>query len=429
MRIIYFDIDSLRPDRLGCYGYHRPVSPHIDAIARQGTRWTNCFASDVPCVPSRTALFSGRPGIVTGAVSHGGLHANPYPDPNRGFKAAWDRDSWMMCMRQAGYHCGTISSFAERHSAWHWTAGFNDIVNCGQCGHETVAEVVPLATRWLAEHGKQKNWFLHVNLWDVHVPYRSPAVALDGDPLPSWLKGVFPNHLDNLGERGPKKTFRTRGISGQLDTVDDLQHMLQSCDEAVFSVDQAVGTLYQQLEALGVVEDLVVIIAADHGENFGEWSAYAAHCTADVATARVPLIISGGGYESGAVVDGLCQHIDLASTICALVGVEQPESWRARPLPVANDPGRDYVVTSQLAQCVQRSVHWNHDDTLWGYLRTAYDYGHDLPRECVYLPAATPSTPLDQKDRLDDGRRMLDDYVTGHRTEHGDPWDAICAAR
>ena len=69
MRILYVDVDSLRPDHLGCYGYHRPTSPVIDGIAREGVRFTNYFASDSPCVPSRAALFSGRPGIRNGIVA------------------------------------------------------------------------------------------------------------------------------------------------------------------------------------------------------------------------------------------------------------------------------------------------------------------------------------------------------------------------
>ena len=57
MRIIYFDIDTLRPDHLGCYGYHRDTSPNIDKIAEEGSIFTNCYTSDAPCLPSRASLF------------------------------------------------------------------------------------------------------------------------------------------------------------------------------------------------------------------------------------------------------------------------------------------------------------------------------------------------------------------------------------
>ena len=76
MRILYLDLDSLRPDHLGCYGYHRDTSPNIDRIAREGVTFTECYCSDSPCLPSRTALMSGRFGIHTGAVTHGGTAAD-----------------------------------------------------------------------------------------------------------------------------------------------------------------------------------------------------------------------------------------------------------------------------------------------------------------------------------------------------------------
>jgi hypothetical protein len=54
MRILYIDIDTLRPDHLGCYGYHRNTSPNIDRLAASGLRFTNVHASDTPCLPSHT---------------------------------------------------------------------------------------------------------------------------------------------------------------------------------------------------------------------------------------------------------------------------------------------------------------------------------------------------------------------------------------
>ncbi|MGH7084855.1 MAG: sulfatase-like hydrolase/transferase, partial [Acetobacteraceae bacterium] len=54
MKILYIDIDSLRPDHLGCYGYPRATSPTIDRLASEGTRFENVMTSDSPCLPSRT---------------------------------------------------------------------------------------------------------------------------------------------------------------------------------------------------------------------------------------------------------------------------------------------------------------------------------------------------------------------------------------
>src|SRR5690349_1376835 len=128
MRILYIDIDSLRPDHLGCYGYHRRTSPNIDRVAAAAVRFDNCHVSDAPCLPSRTALWSGRFGIHTGVITHGGTAAEPFiQGPHRGFKSRLGLTSWMHCLRQAGLKTVTVSPFGERHSAWHWYAGFSEI--------------------------------------------------------------------------------------------------------------------------------------------------------------------------------------------------------------------------------------------------------------------------------------------------------------
>ena len=76
VRILYLDIDTLRADHLGCAGYHRDTTPNIDALAADGVRFANVYASDVPCLPSRTALITGAFGIRNGVVNHGGAAAD-----------------------------------------------------------------------------------------------------------------------------------------------------------------------------------------------------------------------------------------------------------------------------------------------------------------------------------------------------------------
>ena len=99
LRIIYFDIDSLRPDHLGCYGYHRATSPNVDRIASDGLRAENYYVSDAPCLPSRTAMWSGRFGIHNGVINHGGVASEPFDDgAARGFRSTIGQTSWMRCL-------------------------------------------------------------------------------------------------------------------------------------------------------------------------------------------------------------------------------------------------------------------------------------------------------------------------------------------
>ena len=76
MRILFIDIDTLRPDHMGCYGYSRNTTPNMDQVCREGIRFDQYYCSDAPCLPSRASLVSGMFGIHNGAVGHGGTAAD-----------------------------------------------------------------------------------------------------------------------------------------------------------------------------------------------------------------------------------------------------------------------------------------------------------------------------------------------------------------
>ena len=173
MRILYIDIDSQRPDHLGCYGYHRNTSPNIDAIVARGVRFDNYYVTDAPCLPSRTAMWSGRFGIHTGVINHGGAAADwANEGRGRGFRNSLGFTGWMRSLQLLGMKTVTVSPFGERHSAFHWYAGFNEIHNTGGGGLERADEIAPVAIDWIKRNGRGDNWFLHVNMWDPHTPYR-----------------------------------------------------------------------------------------------------------------------------------------------------------------------------------------------------------------------------------------------------------------
>ena len=119
MRIVFFDLDTLRPDHLGCYGYFRNTSPNIDSIAAEGVRFDNYYCSDAPCLPSRSALSSGLFGIHNGAVGHGGTAADQtLQGEDRGFRSRFSRTNLFQQFRNAGLHTVSISTFAERHTSY-----------------------------------------------------------------------------------------------------------------------------------------------------------------------------------------------------------------------------------------------------------------------------------------------------------------------
>lgn len=425
MRILYIDIDALRPDHLGCYGYHRNTSPQIDALASEGTRFNQYYCSDAPCLPSRTALYAGMFGIQTGVVGHGGTAADPRLEGrNRGFRDRLESEALATCLNErAGLHVAQISPFAHRHAARQFMAGFNEIHNTGMGGLESAEMVQPLLEKWLNENASKDNWYLHVNYWDVHTPYRVPLdypCPFEGEPIADWLT---PDLLSQQRGRPAPHGARELGMFtdannchyprplGELETYEDLTDWINGYDTAIRYVDDHIGRIVELLKAAGIYEDTVIVISADHGENQGELGLYGEHATADAITCRIPMIIKGPGVRAGAEDNGLHYHLDFAPTLAEWLGFSAPDSWNGESylpsLLQGIDTGRSYLVLSQCAHVCQRSVRFDN----YLYIKTYHDGYHLFPREMLFDLEADPHEQCnlaEQKPQLcDKGLRIL----------------------
>jgi choline-sulfatase len=441
MRILMIDIDTLRPDHLGCYGYSRNTSPNIDRIASQAVRFENNYVSDAPCLPSRSALWSGRTGFHTGVINHGGTAADPFIEgPARGFRDQYDRTGWISLLARAGLYPVTVSPFGERHSAWWWYAGFKEIYNPGKGGVELADDVTPLALDWIQRNAKKDNWFLHVNYWDPHTPYRTPEAfgnLFEKDPLPQWLTeevrqqmwaGYGPHSAQEPAGYGTEPEFGQTSkqyprMPDQIDSLAAVRKWIDGYDTGIRYADEHVGRLLEALAGQGVLDDLVIIVTSDHGENLGELNVWGDHQTADHITCRVPLIIRWPGLTDTPRVDhALHYHFDWAATLVEMVGGRVPENWDGIPFTPAfragEEQGRDDLVLSQGAWSCQRGVRFRHAGEDYLCLRTYHD-GHKLldplmlfnltrdPHEQVDLRAVQPQLVDQAMHRLADWEREM----------------------
>jgi arylsulfatase A-like enzyme len=408
MRILFLDLDTLRPDHLGCYGYPRPTSPNIDRIAAEGVRFDRYYCTDAPCLPSRAALFTGRPGIHTGVVGHGGTAADMrLVGAERGFADRCRHDSIPARLRQAGMRTVSVSPFAERHAAWWFYAGFSEMHNTGKGGMESAEEVSPTALDWISRNGRSDNWFLHVNFWDPHTPYRAPedfGNPFADQPMKPWIDDtVLDRHLRAIGPHTANEINmwddaplpRWPRYVPAIRTMDDLRRHMDGYDCGIAYMDRHIGRILDALDQQGVLQQTAIVVTSDHGENQGELGIYAEHATADEATCRIPLIIRWPGGHRGSRDRGLHCNIDLAPTLADLAGAQHAPSWEGVSLAGAitgsGAVSRSHVVLSQCAHVCQRSVRT--DSHL--YIRTYHDGFHLLQDEMLF---AIEHDPHEQRD-------------------------------
>lgn len=413
VRIVYVDIDTLRADHLGCYGYGRGTTPNLDRLAEHSVLFEGCYASDVPCLPSRTALFSGRFGTSTGVVGHGGTAADPIVEgASRGFFSMLGKTAWPALMRKQGLRTASISSFAARHSAHHFCAGLDELISPGKLGLENADEVCALAIDWLERHRDLPAWFLHVHLWDPHTPYRAPESF--GDPfaataLPSWLSDTV--RARHFAGAGPHSAQEAVGFDADypygvyprqpraMPSLREVRAMFDGYDTGVRFADEQLGKLFAHLD-----DQTAIVVSADHGEALGELNVYGDHHTADEHTARVPCLLRWPGLGPRRF-QSLCYQVDVAATVIDLLGGSVPPTWDGSSLAPAlrsgTDAGRRELVITQGAWTCQRALRWDR----WLAISTLHDGYHDYPPWMLF---DLQNDPHEQHNLADDQPKLIE---------------------
>ncbi|WP_152352515.1 sulfatase family protein [Brachybacterium subflavum] len=383
MRVLYIDVDSLRPDHLGAHGYERPTSPTIDALAERSTVMEQTYSSSSPCGPSRGCLMSGVFGIRHGVLTHWGPGSR-FRFPGQAHTYFRDAPTLTRHLRENGVSTVSFSSFMDRHQMFWFGAGWSQMNTFTlKQGDEDADEVNAAVIPWLREKIRTTpDLFLHVQYWEPHRNYTMPerwAREVEHAPIPSWLTPErVAAHRESAAPYSPQELFPGRrredaptpSMPRRIDDLEDAHRFFDGYDGAVRYLDDQIGMLLHELDLLGVLEDTAIILSADHGEALGEQSVYGDHTSAANAVHHVPMIVHWPGAPAHRQ-QGLTYQLDMDATICDLLGVPVPEGWDSRSFAPAvrgesGWSGRDQLVWDHGLYCAQRVVR----TPQWLYQRT-----------------------------------------------------------
>jgi len=448
MRIILFDIDCLRPDHLGCYGYDRPTSPTIDTIAGQGMCFDNYFCASSPCLPSRMGFVSGRFGINNGVISNVGagaafrIRTRSYSGPNP------ENEMLMRHLRSAGWDTISFSNFADRHSAPWFMCGWSEFHTPNlKGGGETADEVNEPLLRWLKTNARRDNYLLHVNYWDAHRCYKmDPSWA---EPLKNHpVNQPWPDEEAIRRHQSMDAPFTARGqfkdgkspfalMPDAVTNRKDFEHMITGYDAAIRYVDHHVKIVLDELDRQGVLDDAIVIFTADHGDAFGEHGIYSDHVCADECIHHIPLIVRWPGLTTpGSRCDDLLYNVDLSATLSELLAESVPSEWDgtsfAPQLRSRQGPQRDYVVWDHGLYTVQRAVRTKQHLMVRTYDAHGYDFKPVELYDLVEDRFQTRDLSQTEPDTVKRCQRLLDEWAERQRARHGtlvDPVESILTER
>lgn len=390
MKFIYFDIDTLRPDHLSCYGYGRRT-PHIDALAADGVRFTRAYASNTPCMPARAALFTGCFGVVNGVETHGAAALAVKTPPETALPRVL---TWQ------GAEAVTVSSFGRHPAPWFYN-GFSHVIDPSyRCRADNFqrfyGQAVNDAAIGFLDGFQGEDLFLHLHYWDPHGPLTPPPAWIDEAYEPD-TSAVTDEQLARLAASPLYRGGRHAGVR----TRRDLAALLRLYDAEIRYTDHLIGQMCGYLKEKGWYEDCAIVLSADHGEQYGEGQMILEHGTVHDSCIHIPLLLKLPG---GAHAGGECPHpvygLDIAPTAARFFDAPAPQIWHGAALQDTLDgtaPPRDYLVCEHGLYTCQRAILQNgwklvhtFSPGVWDFAEYAlYDTEHN-PQETVDGKASHP---------------------------------------
>lgn len=302
--VVLVTIDTLRADRLGCYGNTRVETPHLDRLAREGIRFQNASTTVPFTLPAHSSMMTG-----TYPPYHGVRE-------NVGYRLDESLPTMAELMASAGRTtAGFVSTFVL-DSRWGIARGFHhyfddfdlkemggDLGSVQRDGRETVAA----ALDWL--DGRPPGpFFLWLHLYDPHDPYEPP------EPFRSRYPG--------------------RPYEGEVAYADSL-----------------LGRFYEALEEQGLLERTLLVVTGDHGEGLRNHDEGFHGFFVYDSTARIPLIFRLPGRRfAGRVVKEAVSHVDLLPTILEALERPIPPTVQGRsllPLLLGREEAQERAVYSE----------------------------------------------------------------------------------
>ncbi|MFN0149401.1 MAG: sulfatase [bacterium] len=300
--VILISIDSLRGDRLGCYGYPRPVSPTLDRLAREGVLFSDVISQSSWTLPAHISLLTSQYGYRHGVNDEKDRHDPGLTTLAEAFGAG-------------GYVTAAIVSGPLLRREFGLAEGFDHFDESAaekRARESHTALAGPKTNRAILsflDSTPSKPLFLFLHYWDVHYDYAPPAP----------YARLFGH--DSLSSRSFSDFIRDKTINASLDEHDRAQ-LAALYDGEVRYTDHLIDAALSALRDRGYLEHAIVAVTSDHGDEFFEHGAKGHQNTLYDEVIRIPLILwFGDGAHAGHVIGERVELIDVYPTLLAAAGL------------------------------------------------------------------------------------------------------------
>jgi arylsulfatase len=316
--VLILVIDALRPDHLGSYGYARPTSPALDALARRGVLFADAASPSTYTRAAVPSIFASVHPAAHGVFSQG-----------RQVEVLSDEYTTLAeTLKARGYRTAAFMPNPSLHHTFNFGQGFDlyddDFPVSDGPAHEvyeTARKINDRTLRWL-RGDREKPFFAYLHYRDVHAPYVPPP------PYDRMFPSSGAGRLLTRGEllAQPLDIRRPRRYR-------DLDSYIGQYDGEIRYTDDRVAELLGTLKKEGFLDNAVLFVTADHGEAFLEHGAWTHGTDVFEELTRVPLLlVLPGDKHAGQRVEVPVQTIDIYPTVLALLDAEAPAELQGKSL-------------------------------------------------------------------------------------------------
>ncbi|MCL4360436.1 sulfatase [Patescibacteria group bacterium] len=311
--VIIIDLDPLRPDHIGAYGYPKNTTPGIDAVAKRGIVFTNAVSSSSWTLPAVGSLLTGVYPSTHGVTNKYIILPSGKEQIANLHTLAPRIKTIADVFKADGYATAAFTGGAALNREFGFNEGFDVYTDKSNFGG--FDSILPDALRWIGAN-KNKKLFIFLQAFDVHGQY-----------VP---KGGYDHRFVDFPYRGPltgsaaeQKNLREEGLArGEIYlTRDDVRFLLALYDEKISRADQRITEFLRQYASLGLMGKTILIITSDHGDEFYEHGQIDHGHSLYDELVRIPLIIAMPGETGRVTLTDQVRNIDIMPTVLALVGI------------------------------------------------------------------------------------------------------------
>jgi arylsulfatase A-like enzyme len=307
--VLLITIDTLRADRVGCYGYEAARTPILDSLAASGVVFDDAHAPTAITLPSHASILSGLNPFEHGAIWNG---HQPIRDDILTIPDVLARAGYSTAAFISGHPLkNEFSGLGSRFD--HYDENFEDHERDASA---TTDEVID----WL-RNSDGRPFFAWVHYFDPHIPYQPPD---------RYVELFDPGYTGSLDGRYYRLPMEEKSRINQ-DPV-EVRHMLARYDGEIAFVDDQIARLRDSLAGLGLLPNMLLIVTADHGETHGEHDSFFSR-DLHKASLHVPLILVFPEEEVAPMrIAEQVRLLDIAPTIWDYLGLGPEPAVEGRSL-------------------------------------------------------------------------------------------------